>query len=65
YDHMRIVTSIHKEPISLFPILLVNFIGTLDFSIALLPLSQSCTRVQSSRVFRGDFDSLIITSLSV
>jgi hypothetical protein len=43
------VISVHKEPISIFPILLVNFIGTLDSSFALLPLSQSRTRVQSSR----------------
>jgi MFS transporter, DHA1 family, tetracycline resistance protein len=29
------VTSVHKESISLFPILLINFIGTLGFSIVL------------------------------
>jgi MFS transporter, DHA1 family, tetracycline resistance protein len=29
------VTSVHKEKISLFPLLLINFIGTLGFSIVL------------------------------
>ena len=29
------MTTVHKEKISLFPLLLINFIGTLGFSIVL------------------------------
>jgi DHA1 family tetracycline resistance protein-like MFS transporter len=34
-DNSWIMASVHKEQISLFPILLINFIGTLGFSIVL------------------------------
>jgi MFS family permease len=34
-DNSWIMSSVHKEQISLFPILLINFIGTLGFSIVL------------------------------